>query len=290
MIIELLIILTLIWLIVASLTDIKIREVPNWLSFSLIIIAISFQLINSLINNDPNIIITSIKGFSIFFIIGNLMYYTKQWGGGDAKILMGLGAIFPKYPTELSSIFNPELNLPFLIIILLNILIVGAIYSLIASIVLAIKNKNKFKKELNKKIKNKKITLVNKSIIIFSVMTYILFLLLLKTTLIPVIFATLPLILFYLWIIISVIEKISMYKILKVNQLREGDWVVKRIKNKDKIIYTPNVNGITNKEIKKLNKNNIKKVTIKDGLPFLPAILLAVIISLIFGNILMYII
>jgi Flp pilus assembly protein protease CpaA len=290
MIIELLISLTIIWLIIATVSDIKIREIPNWLSFSLIIIAISFQLILSIINKDPKIIIESLTGFGIFFLLGNLMYYTNQWGGGDAKILMGIGAIFPKYPKELLSIFNPRLGMPFLVIILFNILLIGAIYSLTAGIVLAIKNKNKFKQEFNKKIKNKKIKLIKKRIIIFSILSYLPFYFLLKTPIIPLIFALMPIFIFYLWFIMSIIEKISMYKKLNTTQLREGDWIINKIKKENKILYTPKIAGVTNKEIKNLIKNKIKKVTIRDGLPFLPAILLAVIISLIFGNIIFYII
>jgi len=290
MILEILIILTIIWLIIASITDIKIREVPNWLSFSLIIIAICFQLISSILNKNPKIILNSLTGFGIFFIIGNLMYYTKQWGGGDAKILMGIGAVFPSYPTSFIYIFTPKLSLSFLAIILLNILIIGAIYSLIASIILAIKNRKKFKKELDKKIKDKKIKSIKKRIILISIFSYIPFYLLLKELFSSMILATLPLILFYLWLIIGAIEKVSMYKKINVIQLREGDWITKKIKIKDKTLYSPNIEGITNKEIKKLIKNKIKKVIIREGLPFLPAILIALIISLIFGNLISYII
>ena len=83
-----------------------------------------------------------------------------------------------------------------------------------------------------------------------------------------------------------------MYKKIKVSQLREGDWITKKIKINNKLIYTPNINGVTNKEIKKLRKyeNEIKKLTIKDGIPFLPAILIAVVSSIIFGNLLAYLI
>jgi Flp pilus assembly protein protease CpaA len=47
-----LIILAGIWLVIASLQDIKKREVPNWLNFSLIIFALGYRAIYASINSD----------------------------------------------------------------------------------------------------------------------------------------------------------------------------------------------------------------------------------------------
>ena len=96
-----LIIVAFIWMIFATISDIKTKEVPNWLNFSLIIIAFSLRAFQSLIFKNLFYFLFGVIGFIVFFIIANLMYYTKQWGGGDAKLLMGLGIIFATYPESL---------------------------------------------------------------------------------------------------------------------------------------------------------------------------------------------
>ncbi|MBC8444383.1 prepilin peptidase, partial [Candidatus Woesearchaeota archaeon] len=87
------IIICIIALIIGSFTDIKTREVPDWLNYSLIFTGLSIHLIYSIIFWDFSFIIKSFLGFLTFFIMGNLMYYSGQWGGGDSKMIMGLGAL-----------------------------------------------------------------------------------------------------------------------------------------------------------------------------------------------------
>ena len=86
------------WLIAATISDIKTKEIPNWLNFSLVIIAFSIFSIKSISQESINPLLKSITYFLIFLIIGNIMYYTKQWGGGDSKLLIALGAAIPVYP------------------------------------------------------------------------------------------------------------------------------------------------------------------------------------------------
>ena len=65
---------------------------------------------------------------------GILLYLARQWGGGDTKLLMALGALFGTRP-----FFVPAstFSFPFLAVLLINIAIVGALYGLCASLILA---------------------------------------------------------------------------------------------------------------------------------------------------------
>ena len=87
-----LIILALIVLFIASYTDLKTREVPDWLNYSLIFSAFGIRTIFSF-ELGWEIIISGLIGFVIALSIALLFYYTGQWGGGDSKLLMGMGAI-----------------------------------------------------------------------------------------------------------------------------------------------------------------------------------------------------
>ena len=83
----------LISLIIASITDIKTREVPDWLNYGLIVFGLGSRLIYSIALSDFSFFLYGLTGFLVFFIIANIMFYSAQWGGGDSKLLMGLGAV-----------------------------------------------------------------------------------------------------------------------------------------------------------------------------------------------------
>jgi preflagellin peptidase FlaK len=268
-------IIALVWLGYASYCDFRTREVPDWISYSLIAIGLAFYLIKSLILNDLSII-QSLFGLLIFFLIGNLLYYTKQWGGGDVKLLSALGALFPVYPKELLNYFTPNLDLPFLAILVLNLIIFGALYSLIYSFYLIIKNKVK----LNFKVNKIYLALA----ILFLLITFFLDNLIIK--LLILLLALLVLIYPYLRNYINLVEKQIMIKKIKIDKLTEGDWVIENIYYKGKLIYNKNKPGINNNEIKLLKKFKIKNVLVKEGLPFIPSFLITLIISLILGNLL----
>src|SRR3989338_10189237 len=79
-------------LAVGSITDLKTREVPDWVNYGLIISGIGLNLLFSVIYSSWSFIISSIAGLGVFFAISYIMFYTGQWGGGDSKMLMGIGA------------------------------------------------------------------------------------------------------------------------------------------------------------------------------------------------------
>src|SRR3990167_2985130 len=80
-------------LLIGSITDLKTREVPDWVNYGLIISGVGLNLLFSIIYSDFFYIISSIVGLGIFFGIAYIMFYAGQWGGGDSKMLMGLGAM-----------------------------------------------------------------------------------------------------------------------------------------------------------------------------------------------------
>jgi Flp pilus assembly protein protease CpaA len=274
----------LIALIFASITDIKTKEVPDWLTYSLIAIGISIFTFKSIQDHSFSPILKSLTGLIIFFAIGSAMYYSKQWGGGDAKLLMGVGTILNQYPEKLLNIFSPNLNLYFPFILFVNILVFGAIYGLIISMILIIKNKKEFLKKFKKistdtkKIKNILlflagiIIILNISINNINQIKYLIY------------FAAIfPLIFFYLLISMKTIESISMKKIIPTNKLVEGDWINEEIIINGKIIYSPKSLGVNKKQIELIKKHK-KKVQVREGIAFVPAFLIGTIISLIWGN------
>ena len=84
--------LTFLVLSYATYTDLKTTEIPDWLNFGFIGVALGIRAIFS-VEQGFTILLSGILGFVIFFILACSLYYTNQWGGGDSKLLMGMGAV-----------------------------------------------------------------------------------------------------------------------------------------------------------------------------------------------------
>ncbi|MBU2634220.1 MAG: A24 family peptidase [Nanoarchaeota archaeon] len=279
MVIDILIVLIIIlYLIFASISDLKTREVPDYLSYSLIIIVSILKILDSITQKDFTILIYSFLGFIIFYTFSLIMYYSKQWGGGDAKLLMPLGIAFFSYPKTLLNFFTPNLNIPFLLIIIINLLIFGSIYSFIYIFIIIMKNRKKLKNlQINP---NKYLLIIPITFVIFSLFaTYPLKLLFLT-------FAFLALIYPYLLSLIKDVERICMIRIIPLSKLTEGDWIPEDIKHRGKLIYNKKSLGVTKTQISLLKKLKFKTVTVKYGIPFIPSFFFSIIFSLTLGNIL----
>jgi Flp pilus assembly protein protease CpaA len=279
---SILITITLIGLIIASITDLKTREVPDWLSYGLIGIGIGLNLLFAIIYWNYWFIVNSLIGLLLFLIIAFIMFYAGQWGGGDSKVLMGLGALI-----GLDIRFT---EFPFLISFFVNILVVGAVYGLLWSIFLVLKNFKSFVKEFRKVSHQSKMIKWRSYVIVFVFFMLFLFFLARGTVISTMFIALLIMVLttFYLWIFVKAIEKTSMIKKVTPDKLTEGDWIAKDIKYNGKYICGPKDLGIEMKQIKELIKlyrlGKIKYVIIKEGIPFVPSFLIAYVITLFFGN------
>jgi len=263
-----LVVLALVWIIFASIQDIRKREVANWLNFSLIIFALGFRFFYSIFNYDIdgfNFFIQGLAGFGIFFVLGNFFYYSRIFAGGDAKLMMALGAILP-----FSDSF--AMNLKIFAIFLFIFLFVGAVYGLMWSFVLALKNPRGFKREFVKIFKSykKRICVVMLVGLIIMILGFYEILLLFTGILI---FIT-P----YLFIYAKAIEESCMIQKVNLNKLREGDWLYKDLKL-GKTEIKSKWEGLTKKDIRYIKqKYKGKSVEIKQGVPFVPVFLISFVL------------
>ena len=273
--------ITFFALLIGSYTDIRTREVPDWVNFGLIGTGFGINLLFSVIYWKIDFILASVIGFAVFFALAWIMFYTGQWGGGDSKILMGLGALIG------IDIFFKKF---FLLSFLINALLVGALYGLLWSIFSIFRNKKKFHKFFKKSMLNKKVILAKKiTFILFIVLILLAFIVDDKFVKLMLLYlAIISIITFYIWIAIKSVENACMLKYVKPMQLTEGDWIAKDIKIDGKYITGPKDLGIEKKKINKLialyKKRKVKKILIKEGIPFVPSFFAAYVITLIFGN------
>ncbi len=269
--------LGLIGLLFGSVTDIRKREVPDWMNYSLIAAGIGIRLINGLVGNDPSYFTSGLIGLAIMFAIGNIMYYTRQWGGGDAKLLIALGAIFATRP------YFIETNYPFLLILFINIIFFGAIYGVLYGLFLAMKNRKEFLSECKKLVKTPAVRALKLFILAFVVM-FILSIIFFENRMIPIfigIAALFFIVMTYSWILMKSVENACMYKTITVDKLTPGDWIVDpSIKKK----YGIPALGIEKKQVEAIRNSGIKNIEIKEGIPFVPSFLIGFLITIFSGK------
>ena len=277
------IVIAFIALIIGSITDLKNREVPDYVSYSLIFFAFASAIMYSIIQWSYIPIAQTAMGFIVGLIIAYTMFYLGQWGGGDSKLIMGLGAALG---FNLFALFG-EKNYWLLIFLFLTV-IVGAVYGLFWSIALAIKHHREFRKALIALSHKKHILIIRRIalvlLIVFTIVTF--FFVPQEFRLIIFSFIAVVFFMFYIWLFVKVIELGCMVKDVSVSKLTEGDWIYKNIKIGKKYLAGPKDLGISREQITLLKKyvklGKIKKVTIKEGIPFIPAFLIAFILVLAF--------
>ena len=213
--------LTLIALAVASLTDIKTREVPDWLNYSLISIGLGLRLLYSVATFDFSFFLAGALGFAIFLLIGYAMFYTGQWGGGDSKLLMGIGALIG---FEYSS---NSLLLSFIV----HLFLVGAVYGFIWSAYLAVKNRKEFSKKYNEILHSKPMPIIRAFVLALTFIFLIVVIAIKSPSSKILVFGGVVIgyLTFYLWIFIKTVENVCMLRHVTPLQLTEGEWIAEEI-------------------------------------------------------------
>jgi Flp pilus assembly protein protease CpaA len=261
--------LALVWIVFAVVQDIKKREVANWLTFSLIAFALAYRAFYSSYASDWMFFVYGVFGFGLFFVLGNLFYYSGIFAGGDAKLLFGLGVILP-FEGYLSFV---SVGWGFVLLLFL----IGAIYSLIYSVFLVSRNYSKFSRSFVKNL-GKKSLLILMSVfaICFIVALFYSF----GFNIGLLMLGVLSSFFFFGLVVYAKSLEVCMVKLVSPRKLTEGDWIMGDIKL-NRGVVKKTVHGLSAEDIAKLRKAG-KMVLIKEGIPFTPAFLLAFLITVLF--------
>lgn len=259
-----------ILLLIASIEDLKTREVPDYVSYTLMGSGIFIRAMWFLFERNTSVIFWVPTSFLVLGGFSYMLYKSGQWGGGDVKIMAGVGILLSSFPGEI---------VPFFFNFLINSLLVGAIYGAFGIAVMVIANRKKVK------FRWYEIVLLPIFLVLSILLAY---------------YTPLFLSFFGIFILISIlslvyfkkIEKTAMQMSVPVEKLTEGDWLVDDIKIEDKVFLKRRNIGLTMEDLKKLNKNKdkIKKVKIKTGIPFVPVFFITLIVTVFLGNVLFFLI
>ncbi|MBT3262146.1 prepilin peptidase [Candidatus Woesearchaeota archaeon] len=266
-------IIAVIVLTIATYTDIKEREVSDWLSWGFVIFALVLRGVMSITQNSYLPILKGLVGFGLFFGVGYLLYRLNQWGGADAKILGGLGALFGIWIVG-----------GFMINFVVNLLLVGAAYGLIYGLILVWKNRAQVKLV---KLKYTKLLTFTVLILIIIGMFF------LPDVQLKIMFLILILLVYampYAMVVLTALQTQVLKKWVSPSVLTEGDWISKDVIVKGKVICARKDNGVSLAQIRKLKRLKVKKVLVMEGIPFLPSFLIAFILTWLGGNFIVFVI
>lgn len=256
-----LILLGFVWIVFAVVQDLKKREIANWLNFSLVIFALGFRFFYSLFqDNGFAFFYQGLIGFGIFFVIGNMLYYGKVFAGGDAKLMIALGAVIPFSENFL-------VNVDSLLTFFLFFLIAGAFYGVFLGVILGIKNRKDFIREFSKQFKK------NKCVFYIFIVLGIISLVLSFVQIFFLYIGILMFILPYIYFSAKSIDESCMVKKVKTNLLMEGDWLYKDVRIGKRTLKAK-WGGLTKEEIRFLKKRK-KEILIRQGIPFSPVFLIS---------------
>jgi len=226
-----------------------------------------------------NFLLNGVIGFGVGLALAYLMFYAGQWGGGDSKMLMGLGALLGLEFSFADFFFG----------FLINLLFVGAMYGLVWSVVLAIRRRKIFSKKAKEQLSKPEFRRLRLVVISGVALSLVVSIFLNQwQRLLLLVLAVFAYLMLYLWVFIKAVEESCMLKWVEPEELTEGDWIAKPITIGGKNICGPKDLGIRKEQIRTLirlhQQKKVGRVLIKEGIPFVPSFLLAFIVTMIWGN------
>ena len=263
---------------IAALFDLKTTEIPDEIPDVMIAVGLIFAGVQAYQQWNVWPFLNSVIAGLGLLGFGFVMYHFGQWGGGDAKLLAGIGFLIPQLPSG----FIPESFMPFPLTFLFNLFLVGAVYMLVYAVVFALMNKKiifEFERWLKK---------ISRMLLLFSTLLFALFIIfnlyILRSFRMPMttyqllLNSFIPLVgtvaLFMVWKFAKIVEDVGFKKRIPVSKLRVGDVML------ESKVWE----GITEKELKKIKRSGKRYVVIKEGVRFGPSFPLALIFTLFFGN------
>ena len=264
-------ILLLCALIIASWRDLQVREVPDLVSLGLVVTGVLGAIAIAIIERNPGILYASATGAAIGFGAGWLLYRARQWGGGDVKLLAGVGAII--------GLWTPDYRLLAYIILLA---LAGAVWGLAYSAWLVWRHRVVFRRAFTARIREPTIHRARTILVGCGIVGLLALFVTPLWAQVGILFALVgAYLLFYTWLVSRTLESKVLTRALAVARLMEGDWIVEDVRKGRQLIAPARKTGATVDDLAALRRARVKTVAVREGIPFVPAFLLAVILLLV---------
>lgn len=260
----------------AGYVDLRTTEIPDEIPVAMALFAFLWGGL-AYITSGSTVLLQSLLVGGAFFGLGFLMYYTGQWGGGDAKLLAAVGMLVPAAP-----VFAVNTLFPFALSFLLNVFLIGAVYIVLYSILISLPNTSvtrAFVRDVRggwKQIGFFGVALVAAVLVAVRMAGTTHQQTLLALSLVPG-----GLGLFVLWRFLRIVERVGFQKRISVRKLRVGDMIgedVPELKLSKRLLR-----GLTEQEVRAIRRHR-REVTIREGVRFGPVFTIALLFTLFFGD------
>ena len=271
---------TILFLAAASYYDLKTGEIPDKISIGLLA-AVLILTIAGAVTESYDFLINALLVGALYFVIGYISFYLGQLGGGDVKLLAGIGAAVATIPV---SGFLPNYAA-----YIIDAGVVVMPYAAAYGLFLGLRNKSVFA-EFAGEIKKIKIILL--IILSFFPLLFLLLLSAAKVNFTLILLTGILPVFVLLTAYLKVVEKTAMQKTIPVSELKEEDVPAEDIiVDGRKIAGKNDIAGITKEqllEIRKLAEEGRipDKITIKWGMKFVPVLFFGFLILVLYGNVL----
>ncbi len=255
-------------LLYATYTDLKSKLVPDNLVYGMIGLGITIRIIQAILLGLESVYFT-LMTFVIYSVIGYIFYRFRGWADGDFGMFLAVSLFLPSTTTAPWPAYFSYLS---------NLALIGVIYGFIYTAYLS------FQPRIFKHWSRG----MTQPAWFFSLVlgicgafgTHIL-----NLTFLPgLILGSLA----YPLTIVSMRLSKFMKRRVTPEELETGDWVLQEVRVGKKIIIHKDNPGLTRDQISQLRelytKGRIKKILIKDGIPFIPVFFLAYLASMFYGD------
>jgi len=254
--------------------DLRYTEFPDWLPYSMIILALATRGVFSFIMNDFSILTNSILIGLGFLGFGLLLYYGRQWGDGDAWMLGALGFLFPD-----ATGFAPVMEsvIPFPMAMFFNFFMISLFYLIFYAVVLGLRSPKVYETF----IKNLRGNVRRIGSVFFALLTV--------SLLFTIYFGQLLSIPVYDFSGILSIPILAVLILLFFQYAKavESDLFKKKIQAKElkvgDVLIADRWRGLTEKEVERMKKKG-RQVWIKEGVRFAPVFIISLIVTLFYGS------
>ena len=260
--------------------DLKSTEFPDWLPYSMIVAAVGVRAVFSYLEGDVWIVLDSLIWGLLFLGVGLGMYYARQWGDGDAWFLGVAGFLFPDSAGLIQAQGLALFGFPFPIVFLFNFFLVAFVYLIAYSIILGLRNPKEAGKFLGElKASSKEIAVMVVSLgVVCAGLSYYLYTAFSATLQSLSLILILPVLLLFVLVFMRYgrfVEANLFKRKIPASRLREGD-----------VLVSDRWRGLTAGEVERLRKKG-GEVWIKEGIRFAPVFLITLLVTLMWGSLLM---
>lgn len=258
---EIIIAIAVIGSVIAGLWDLKTTEVPEEIPFLVMLASLAGGLAYGIGTGDFAFLFNSLVVGTVLLAAGMAIYYRKQWGAADAWMLASVGYAIP------------YMIIPFVI----NFFIVAVVYMVVYSIILGMMKKGTFALFAADVRKNMKYVFGIPAAFLVAIVPLYIYSAQVRVNPAPLVITfILVVFLSFFWRYAKIIEQNVFRKTIDVLELRVGD-----------VIEGGLIDGASAEQVASLKKKG-GHVTIKEGIRFVPVFPISLIVTIVYGNLIFY--